>query len=451
MVDLTTKKEFQIHAIDDEIHTTSVFKRFCYNYPEWYFDETGESLLGSSQDIVQWQWMVGVGLNPYGKSSGGDHGTFGGIRAKLDNFVKHGSFTNEGLKEVRTITMWPETASTSGWLPRGNQVYLNLVKIKKYAPRPKLADGSEQEESDGFRRDGAVGEGIIMEVVAENHLMNPLPERFSDIPKEVLTEAELANVEWLACSKNAFDTEANLNKYITWDFGAKIDLSEVERLVMCFSIEPVVNEADFKRKFRQKGKASLTNSGSGGWAGDEESRRGILGFEIFFASFTDSDGSMFEEGGEITEHDILKEGKEPLFVNAGSQRAVAVRLRTNHYNAIEGENLATGWALNTSPHRWRVDAVYKTTSKKNAYYCPLFIFNYDPPMKNRYLAREDIGEIATTEKDPLFDETAYTPRLTGDEIVIIKQKINWELPTIVNLDATDLIPTQRYLLRLTAE
>lgn len=177
-----------------------------------------------------------------------------------------------------------------------------MAKIKKYAPRPKQGN-KEQEESDGFRFDGEVGENIIMEVVAENHLMEPLPETFSNIPDEVLTEAELCNVEWLGCSVDSIDTEANLGRYVTWAFKKPIDLSETERVVMFFSVEEVKSEADFKRKFRQKGKASLENSGSGGYAGNEQQRRGILGFEIFFARFIQDDKSIFDEGEEITEYD----------------------------------------------------------------------------------------------------------------------------------------------------
>lgn len=97
MLDLTTKQEFAEHVNDDERHTSGQFKRFCYNYPEWYFDGSGEPLLANRQDMVTWQWMVGIGLNPYGRVSGSDQGTFGGIRVKLDNFKRHGILSSDGL------------------------------------------------------------------------------------------------------------------------------------------------------------------------------------------------------------------------------------------------------------------------------------------------------------------------------------------------------------------
>lgn len=140
-----------------------------------------------------------------------------------------------------------------------------------------------------------------------------------------------------------------------------------------------------------------------------------------------------------------------MFYASGNQRACAVRLKTNHYNAIEGENLATGWAMNEAPHKWKVDAVYDTSAGNKAYYCPLFIFNYDPPMKNRYLATEDIGEIAATDKSPLFDDTPYTPSLTSQQMSAFAAVVGTEVQGVVNVDAAGLSPDARYLVRFTAE
>ena len=277
--------------------------------------------------------------------------------------------------------------------------------------------------------------------------MYPLPERFSDIPADVLTEAELANVEWLGCSDNSIDLERNHGKYVTWHFDNPLNLGDVERLVLTFSMEHVENEADFKRKFRQKGKASLTNSGSGSWAGDEQARRGVLGFEILYAKFTDDDGSMFDEGSEISEYDKLKEGKEPMFVAAGNVRAVGVRLATNRYNAIEGENIASGWVLNHTPHQWWIGAINPTSASNLAYYYPLFIFNYDPPMKNRYLAREDVGAVVGVEHTPMFDDTAYTPMLDGVQMQRMEYLFSGE-PEMVTLQTQGLEPDTIYRLKL---
>ena len=112
--------------------------------------------------------MAGIGLNLYGRMSGSDYGTFGGIRIKIDGFKNHGLLNTDGLREVRTVTVLPSSsAGTGGWVPAGNPLHLNVIRIKKYAPRPK-SGSTEMEECDGFRREGEVGEQLIMEVVREN-------------------------------------------------------------------------------------------------------------------------------------------------------------------------------------------------------------------------------------------------------------------------------------------